>query len=309
MKQQSHPRSRRRDSNVNQPGTPISTATAEGATLSRVRLAAIVTAVFATALAVVALAGGSAATAARTPPAKPTVVLVNGAWANNASWSRVIRRLQNDGYTVVAPPDPLQSLNGDAHTIADLLETIHGPIVLVGHSYGGMVISNAATGNPHVKALVYINAFIPKQGESALGLDSSQPGSVLGAGPPNTVFNFVPFPGAAPGDALLYVKPSVFRQGFANDLPAKQGAVLEATQGPAVFSALTAPSGPPAWKTIPSWDLVGTIDNAIPSSIQLFMASRAHAHITEVRAGHLSMISQPDAVTKVIEEAARSVAG
>jgi len=171
------------------------------------------------------------------------------------------------------------------------------------------VISNAATGNPNVKALVYIDAFIPDQRESALGLDSSQPGSVLGAGPPNTVFNFVPFPGAAPGDALLYVKPSVFLEGFANDLPAKEGAVLDATQGPAVFSALTAPSGPPAWKTIPSWDLVGTIDNAIPSSIQLFMANRAHAHITEVKAGHLSMISQPDAVTKVILEAAQSVAG
>jgi pimeloyl-ACP methyl ester carboxylesterase len=274
-----------------------------------VKLAAIVTAVCATVLALGALTGGSSATAARTPQAKPTVVLVNGAWANNASWSRVIRRLQTDGYTVVAPPNPLQSLNRDAQTVADFLHTIPGPIVLVGHSYGGMVISNAATGNPNVKALVYINAFIPEQGESALGLDSSQPGSVLGAGPPNTVFNFVPFPGAAPGDALLYVKPSVFLQGFANDLPAKEGAVLEATQGPAVFSALTAPSGPPAWKTIPSWDLVGTIDNAIPSSIQLFMANRAHAHITEVKAGHLSMISQPDAVTRVIEEAARSAAG
>jgi pimeloyl-ACP methyl ester carboxylesterase len=276
---------------------------------SRAKLAAIFAAVCVTALVAATLAGRSTATAARTTHTKPTVVLVNGAWANNASWSRVIKRLQNDGYTVVAPPDPLQSLNGDAETIADLLQTIPGPIVLVGHSYGGMVISNAATGNPNVKALVYINAFIPDQGESALGLDSTQPGSVLGAGPPDTVFNFVPFPGAAPGDALLYVKPSVFLNGFANDLPAKKGAVLEATQGPAVFTALTAPSGPPAWKTIPSWDLVGTIDNAIPSSIQLFMAHRAHAHITEVKAGHLSMISQPDAVTKVIEEAAQSSAG
>jgi pimeloyl-ACP methyl ester carboxylesterase len=173
----------------------------------------------------------------------------------------------------------------------------------------GESLKQADSGELPGLALVYINAFIPDQGESALGLDSSQPGSVLGAGPPNTVFNFVPFRGAATGDALLYVKPSVFLKGFANDLPAKEGAVLEATQGPAVFSALTAPSGPPAWKTIPSWDLVGTIDNAIPSSIQLFMANRADADITEVKAGHLSMISQPDAVTKVIEEAAQSVAG
>jgi pimeloyl-ACP methyl ester carboxylesterase len=294
---------------MNQLGKPISAAEAEAVHLSKMKLAAMLTAFCATALVAVTLAARSTAAPARTTQSKPTIVLVNGAWANNASWSRVIKRLQSHGYTVVAPPNPLQSLDGDAETIAGLLQTIPGPIVLVGHSYGGMVISNAATGNPNVKALVYINAFIPDQGESALGLDSSQPGSVLGAGPPNTVFNFVPFPGAAPGDALLYVKPSVFFEGFANDLPAKEGAVLDATQGPAVFSALTAPSGPPAWKTIPSWDLVGTIDNAIPSSIQLFMANRAHAHITEVKAGHLSMISQPDAVTKVILEAAQSVAG
>jgi pimeloyl-ACP methyl ester carboxylesterase len=294
---------------MNQPGKPISSSDAESVHLPKVKLAAMVTAVCATALLALTLAGRSTATAARATQAQPTVVLVNGAWANNASWTRVIKRLQNGGYTAVAPPNPLQSLNGDSETIADFLQTIPGPIVLVGHSYGGMVISNAATGNPNVKALVYIDAFIPDQGESALGLDSSQPGSVLGAGPPNTVFNFVPFPGAAPGDALLYVKPSVFLQGFANDLPAKEGAALEATQAPAVFSALTAPSGPPAWKTIPIWALVGTIDNAIPSSIQLFMANRAHAHITEVKAGHLPMISQPDAVTKVIEEAAQTVAG
>jgi pimeloyl-ACP methyl ester carboxylesterase len=246
---------------------------------------------------------------ARPATPKPTIVLVHGAWANTASWSDVIQRLQKDGYTAVAPPNPLQSLNGDAQTITDFLQTIPGPIVLVGHSYGGMVISNAATGNSNVRALVYDDAFIPDEGESALALDSSQPGSVLGAGPPNTVFNFVPFAGAAPGDALLYVKPSVFLQGFANDLPAKQGAVLSATQAPVTFSALTTPSGPPAWKTIPSWDLVGTIDNAIPSSIQLFMANRAQARITEVKAGHLSMISQPHAVTQVIEDAAQSVAG
>jgi len=293
---------------MNQPSEPISAAHVGGVRPWKVRLAAVVTAVCVSVFVVVALAHDSTAKAARTQT-KPTIVLVNGAWANNASWSRVIKRLQNDGYTVVAPPNPLQSLTGDAQTIADFLQTIPGPIVLVGHSYGGMVISNAATGNPNVKALVYINAFIPDQGESALGLDSSQPGSVLGTGPPNTVFNFVPFRGAAPGDALLYVKPSVFLQGFANDLPAKEGAVLVATQAPVTLSAVTAPSGPPAWKTIPSWDLVGTIDNAIPSSIQLFMANRAHAHITEVKAGHLSMISQPAAVTKVIEEAAQSVAG
>jgi pimeloyl-ACP methyl ester carboxylesterase len=237
--------------------------------------------------------------------ARPTVVLVNGAWANNAAWSGVIGRLQTEGFTVDAPPNPLQSLKGDAGTIADLLKTIKGPIVLVGHSYGGAVITNAATGNRNVKALVYVDAFAPAKGESVLALDSSKPGSALGAGP-TKVFNFVPFPGAKKGDAELYVKPSVFEQAFANGLPAEEGAVLAATQSPAVYSALTAPSGTPAWRTIPSWYVLGTIDKAIPPAIQLFMAQRIHAHITTVRAGHLSMVAAPGLVAKVIAAAARA---
>jgi pimeloyl-ACP methyl ester carboxylesterase len=240
-----------------------------------------------------------------TTSARPTVVLVNGAWANNAVWSGVIERLQSKGYTVDAPPNPLQSLKGDAATIADFLKTINGPIVLVGHSYGGAVITNAATGNRNVKALVYVNAFAPAKGESALGLDSSKPGSALGAGP-TKVFNFVPFPGAKKGDAELYVKPAVFEQAFANGLPAKQGAVLAATQAPAVYSALTARSGTPAWKTIPSWYVLGTIDRAIPPAIQLFMAQRIHAHITRVKAGHLPMVANPRVVAKVITAAAKA---
>jgi len=259
------------------------------------------------ALALIASASGSEAKArsAATAAAKPTVVLVNGAWANNASWSGVIERLQAEGYTVDAPPNPLQSLNGDAATIADFLKTITGPIVLVGHSYGGAVITNAARGNRNVKALVYVDAFAPAKGESALGLDSLKPGSALGAGPAK-VFNFVPFPGAKKGDALLYVKPAVFEQAFANGLSAKEGAVLAATQGPAVYSALTAPSGTPAWKTIPSWYVLGTIDKAIPPAIQLFMAQRMHARITRVRAGHLSMVAAPGVVAKVITAAAKA---
>jgi pimeloyl-ACP methyl ester carboxylesterase len=236
---------------------------------------------------------------------KPTVVLVNGAWANNAAWSGVIERLQGEGYTVDAPPNPLQSLKGDAATIADLLKTIKGPIVLVGHSYGGAVITNAATGNRNVKALVYVDAFAPAKGESALGLDSSKPGSALGAGPAK-VFDLVGFPGARKGDAELYVKPSVFAQAFANGLPAKEGAVLAATQSPAVLSALTAPSGTPAWKTIPSWYVLGTIDKAIPPGLELFMAQRIHARITRVRAGHLSMVAAPGVVAKVIVAAAKA---
>ena len=256
-------------------------------------------------LAITVTASQSQAKARTATAAGPTVVLVNGAWANNAAWSGVIERLQTEGYTVDAPPNPLQSLNGDAATIADLLRTVKGPIVLVGHSYGGAVITNAATGNPNVKALVYVDAFAPAKGESVLALDSTKPGSALGAGP-TKVFNFVPFPGAPKGDAELYVKPSVFVQAFANGLPAKEAAVLAATQSPAVYSALTAPSGTPAWKTIPSWYVLGTIDKAIPPAVQLFMAQRIHAHITRVRAGHLSMVAAPGVVAKVITDAAKS---
>ena len=291
---------------MNQPRKPISAAAAEGGDLSKVKLAAIVTMACAIALAVVTLADRSAAAPARTTQAKPTVVLVHGAWANNASWAGVIERMQREGYTVAAPPNPLLSLSGDTGFIADYLKTIQGPIVLVGHSYGGMVISNAATGNPNVKALVYVTAFVPEQGESALQLSLSQPGSALD-GPPETVFNFVPYPGAPDGDAEVYIKPDVFLNAFANDLPAKQGAVLAATQAPATFSALTAPSGPPAWKTLPSWYVFGTLDKAIPPAVQQFMADRADARITRVKAGHLSMISRPKAVTKVILDAAQSV--
>lgn len=256
-------------------------------------------------LAITLTTSQSQAKARTAPAARPTVVLVNGAWANNAAWSGVIERLQTEGYTVDAPPNPLQSLKGDAATIADLLKTIKGPIVLVGHSYGGAVITDAATGNRNVKALVYVDAFAPAKGESVLALDSTKPGSALGAGP-TKVFNFVPFPGATKGDAELYVKPSVFVQAFANGLPAKEAAVLAATQSPAVYSALTAPSATPAWKTIPSWYVLGTIDGAIPPAIQLFMAQRIHAHITRVRAGHLSMVAAPEVVAKVITDAAKS---
>ena len=238
---------------------------------------------------------------------KPTLVLVHGAWASTASWDGVIRRLEAEGYTVFAPPNPLRSLQGDAETIADFVKTISGPVVLVGHSYGGAVITNAANEVPNVKALVYVDAFAPAKGESAFELTAKFPGSVLTSAPPSTVFRAVPYPGAPSGDALVYVNPSFFKKGFANDLSPEKGALAEATQNPAALSALEAPSGPPAWEHIPSWDVVGTIDNAIPEAAQLFMAQRAHAHITEVRAGHLSMVSQPGVVTKVITEAAQAV--
>jgi pimeloyl-ACP methyl ester carboxylesterase len=241
---------------------------------------------------------------------KPTIVLEHGAWADASSWTEEVQLLQADGYTVYAPPNPLRGLANDSATLADFLKTITGPVVLVGHSYGGMVITNAAAGNPNVKALVYIDAFIPAQGETAFGLTAARPGSCVGSA---NAFTAVPYPGAAAGDFDAYLKagPDLpypgFAQCFANGLPASQAAVLAATQRPIAFSAGSAPSGVPAWLTIPSWSLIGTADHAIPPAELLFMSQRAHADITEVNAGHLSLISDPGAVTRVILDAARAV--
>ena len=242
---------------------------------------------------------------------KPTIVLEHGAWADSSSWNAVIGSLQRDGYTVVAPPNPLRGLSSDATTLADFLATIPGPVVLVGHSYGGAVITNAATGKPHVKALVYIDAFIPDQGETVFGLTGARPGSCLG-GDPAKIFNFVPYPGAPSGDFDAYLKTAAsppypgFAACFANGLPAPQAALLAATQRPIALSAGSAPSGVPAWKTIPSWALIGTDDHVIPPAEQLFMAQRAHARTTQINAGHLSLISRPDAVTSLILHAAQA---
>lgn len=241
-----------------------------------------------------------------TSPPKPTVVIEAGAWADNSSFASVVRRLQDDGYTVDVPPNPLQGLTYDSQTLAGFLGTISGPIVLVGHSYGGMVITNAAAGNPNVKALVYVDAYIPAQGDTLLSLTSAQPGSCLAVANPATVFNFAPIPGAPAGDVDAYVKPGVFAACFANGLPAGEGAVLAATQRPLATGTLTDPSGTPAWQTIPSWAVIGTQDHVIPPAEQLFMATRAHAHITEVDAPHLSMISSPGIVTQVIVDAAQA---
>ena len=257
------------------------------------------------ALAFIVTSAGSA----RADSNKPSIVLVHGAWADASNWSGVTARLQADGYTVHAVPNTLRGLSADVAYVASILNTITGPIVLVGHSYGGAVITNAATGNPNVKALVYVDAFVPDEGESLLQLASTppppgQPASCLG-GDPTTVFNFVPYPGAQNGDVDLYIKPELFPSCFANDLSVRQAAVLAASQRPIAFSALLEPSGTPAWKTIPSWYLIGTLDKVIPPYAQLFMAQRANAHIIQVKASHPAMISHPSAAVNLIEKAAR----
>jgi pimeloyl-ACP methyl ester carboxylesterase len=262
----------------------------------------------------VAVAGVSSAFAsssrthrvAKTAAVRPTIVLVHGAWANPGSWAAVIGRLQADGYNVVAPPDPLMSVQHDAQALRDVLGTINGPIILVGHSYGGAVITNAADGVSNVKALVYVDAFAPAHGETILQLLSSTPGSIL-RGNPKTTYTPTPSPGAPKRAVDLYVKLPVFLAGFANGIPREQALIAYSEQAPILSSTLTDKSGPPAWKTIPSWYELGTRDKAIPPALQLFMAKRIHAHITRVPTGHLAMLADPGAVTNVILQAAHSV--
>jgi pimeloyl-ACP methyl ester carboxylesterase len=239
---------------------------------------------------------------------KPVIVLEHGAWADASSWDQVIRLLREDGFTVYAPPNPLRGLPQDSASLHAFLTqnaALAGhPVVLVGHSYGGAVVTNAAVGDPAVKALVYVDAFIPDQGETLLQLVSAQPGSCLG-GNPADVFNFVPIPGGG-GDVDTYIKPSLVPSCFASGLPAGQAAVIAATQRPLAASALNETSGTPAWKTVPSWAVIGTTDQVIPPAELTFMAQRAGARITRVHAGHLSMITDPQTVTTVIEQAAKA---
>ena len=258
------------------------------------------------ALGIGAATSSSAQTLQNDKPLKPTIVLVHGAWADGSSWSAVTSKLQSAGYTVDVVANPLRGLASDALYLRDLLATIPGPVVLVGHSYGGMVTTSAATGNPNVKALVYVDAFIPDKGDSVGALAAAQPGSDLD---PNSSITAVPIHDASGNviNADVYIKPDQFAGLFAGGIPAKQAAVLAATQRPLTASTLEeALAGVPAWKTIPSWDLIGTADKVLPPAGQEIMAHRAGAHITEVDAPHLSMISDPDAVTDVIVDAARA---
>ena len=241
----------------------------------------------------------SAAPASPAPVAKPTIVLVHGAFADASSWNRVVAILQHDGYQAIAVANPLRSVKGDSAYVRALLVTMKTPVVLVGHSYGGMVISNAATGLPNVKALVFVAAFAPEAGENAGALDSKYPGSLLGMAllPP------VPLPD---GGHDLYVQQDKFHDAFAPDLPANDAQIAAATQRPITDIAFGEASDAPAWKTIPSWVVYGDRDTAIPPKFHAFTAERVHARDTVVVKGasHVVMISHAAEVAKVIEEAA-----
>ena len=232
-----------------------------------------------------------------------TVVLVHGAFAESSSWDGIIPKLAAKGYKVVAAANPLRSLKTDAAFVGDVIGSIDGPVVLVGHSYGGSVITNAANGHPNVKALVYIDGFAPEPGESAATLSAQFPGSTLAPAlaPP------VPLAGGAKD---LYIDGQKFRAQFAADVAEPAAKLMFVTQRPVTEAALNEPAGEASWKTIPSWFIYGSLDKNIPPAAHAFMAKRANAKETvEIKGGsHVVMISHPDKVAEMIERAAQSTA-
>jgi pimeloyl-ACP methyl ester carboxylesterase len=247
-----------------------------------------------------------AADAAHAPSAgarAPTVVLVHGAFADASSWDGVIPKLLADGDEVIAVANPLRGLASDAAYVSGVIKTVAGPVVLVGHSYGGAVISNAAVGNANVKALVFVAGFAPEAGESAFGLNGKFPGSALGdaLAPP------VQLDG---GGHDLYIKQADFRAPFAADVPLANVKLIAATQRPITDAAGNEPSAAAAWRSLPSWFIYGSADKAIPPALHAFMAKRANAKRTAVvdGASHVVMVSHPDDVAKMIREAAQATA-
>jgi pimeloyl-ACP methyl ester carboxylesterase len=235
----------------------------------------------------------------------PTVVLVHGAFADSSSWNGVIARLRRDGHPVVAVANPLRSLQGDAEFLRDVLDSVDGPIVLAGHSYGGSVMSEAADGHPRVRALVYVASFLLEEGESTGDLAGKFPGNELGPA-------LRPVPVRGPGGQTvddLYIAQERFQAVFAADVPADVAELMAVTQRPIVADALADQATKAAWRTIPSWTLVTRQDLAVPAEAQRFMAERASSHAVEVDASHAVTVSQPEAVALLIGEAARATAG
>jgi pimeloyl-ACP methyl ester carboxylesterase len=239
------------------------------------------------------------ASAATPKPMKATIVLVHGALAGSSSWDGVISRLQADGYTVIAAPDPLRNLKSDSDYVSGIVKNVKGPVVLVGHSYGGSIITNAATGADNVKALVYVAGYAPEAGENAFDLTGKFPGSIL----PGALAQPIALPD---GSHDLYVQQDKFRSVFAADVPEKQTSLMAATQRPVTDVALKDPSEAPAWKNVPSWFIYGSADKVIPPAAHAFMAHRTDAKEAVIVKGasHAVMVSNPSAVAKLIERAA-----
>jgi len=235
---------------------------------------------------------------------KPTIILVHGAFADASSWNGVIERLQQNGYTVAALANPLRSLTADSAYTASVVSQIDGPVLLVGHSYGGAVITNAATSAPNVVGLVYVAAFALDAGETVEQVVGESKVSVLGR-------CLIPrqYPTGPGGQTAveLLIDPAKFRDAIAVDLPAQQTAVMAATQRPIAAAANIEASGSPAWKQLPSWAVIATGDKAAGTDVTSSQAQRAGADTVQVEGSHVIMISQPQAVTDHILKAARAV--
>ncbi len=244
------------------------------------------------------------AQATPTANSAPTVVLVHGAFADASSWAGVISLLQDEGVAAMAPPNPLRSASGDAAYIASVVNQIPGPVLLVGHSYGGVVISNASPMATNVVGLVYVVAFIPDEGETLQGLAEQATDSKLG--PAVRPAQFPTGAGQEPGVELT-IDPASFHEVFCADLPAEQAAVMAVSQRPASVAAFGEPSGAVGWKTLPSWAVISPSDWAVGPSVERFMAERAKTTITEIDASHVVMISRPRAVADVILTALKAV--
>jgi pimeloyl-ACP methyl ester carboxylesterase len=231
--------------------------------------------------------------------AAPTVVLVHGAFADSSSWSAVIERLQASGVKVVAIANPLRGIEIDSRYVESVLEQVPGPVLAVGHSYGGAVVSNAAADLDNVVGLVFVAAFAPDRGECLGDLSATSADSVL-----SSVLEPHPYPSAnGVPDVEFTIDPAGLHAAFAADLSSTEAAVLAVTQRPVSEFALSEPSGPPAWRTRPSWAVVATADKVAGTDLVRSMAARAGAHITEIEGSHVIMISQPQAVAAVILEA------
>lgn len=247
-----------------------------------------------TAAAVAAMATGSVAGAQAT---LPTIVLVHGAFADSSSWNGVVTLLEKDGYTVVAAANPLRGVKSDARYVNDIVRSIETPVILVGHSYGGSVISEVTA--PNVKTLVYVAAFAPDEGETAASLSSRFPGSTLGTALAAPV-------ALTDGGKDLYILQDRFHDQFAADVPFADAATMAAGQRPITEAALNEAAQQAVWKSIPSWFIYGDADRNIPAQALAFMAERAHARQTVVIPGgsHVVMVSHPAAVAELIETAA-----
>jgi pimeloyl-ACP methyl ester carboxylesterase len=235
---------------------------------------------------------------------RPTVVLVHGAFADSSGWNDVVERLQAEGVQVTAASNPLRGISVDSAYVASFFDQTPGPVIAVGHSYGGAVISNAASNADNVVGLVYVAAFAPDEGETLAGVEGDSKDSVL-----NTVLMQLQYPtGQGSETAVEFaIDPEKFHDAFAADLPAEQTAVMAATQRPVAELAFSTPNGAPAWKNLPSWAVVATGDKAAGSDVVRSMAERAGATITEVEGSHVIMMSQPQAVADVILAAVAAV--